>query len=511
MSELNKFQQEIEDLLKQSDKITDQRLFNLYVEEIKSLRKALQIDFNSFDDLTSTQKLKLSQMTALLEQLDISAAKLKKSLGSTINSHLMDTGQIAYNELFYEFESGNGGVNFALLRDDELRTLIETPVANFKLSERINDGLVPDLQKNIKNELTRLFLNGESMGKVSSRLAEVGYSSYRRAMMITRTEAGRVQAITRQKAQLEAERLDIQFEKQWVATLDKRTRHNHALLDGVRVNPDGYFEINGHKTKQPHMFGIASEDINCRCRTISVLLDDTEPMLRRDNETGEVVEYKNYRDWESNRVVPEKPEPESEEPKFHYIKPEEIPYFKEKAGKISDRNRSIIYAQEIGGMGYIATPESFYINEGLRMNLAINEMPSSHQKIIKSLDQVLRANKSPNDIKVNRFDDESYFVSVIENNAELLKKYNSVPDMLNSGEATFSNAGYTSTSYIPKYNFFKHRSIKTIINIPKNSKIYITDNDDESEIILPRNSKYDIISMKENKGGVVIEMNLREE
>lgn len=237
-------------------------------------------------------------MTALLEQLDISAAKLKKSLGSTINSHLMDTGQIAYNELFYEFESGNGGVNFALLRDDELRTLIETPVANFKLSERINDGLVPDLQKNIKNELTRLFLNGESMGKVSSRLAEVGYSSYRRAMMITRTEAGRVQAITRQKAQLEAERLDIQFEKQWVATLDKRTRHNHALLDGVRVNPDGYFEINGHKTKQPHMFGLASEDINCRCRTISVLLDDTDPMLRRDNETGEVTQYKNYREWE---------------------------------------------------------------------------------------------------------------------------------------------------------------------------------------------------------------------
>lgn len=283
--------------MKQSDKITDQRLFNLYVEEIKSLRKALQIDFKSFDDLTSTQKLKLNQMTALLEQLDISAAKLKKSLGSAINSHLMDTGQIAYNELFYEFESGNGGVNFALLRDDELRTLIETPVANFKLSERINDGIVPDLQKNIKNELTRLFLNGESMGKVSSRLAEVGYSSYRRAMMITRTEAGRVQAITRQKAQLEAERLDIQFEKQWVATLDKRTRHNHALLDGVRVNPDGYFEINGHKTKQPHMFGLASEDINCRCRTISVLIDDTEPMLRRDNETGEVVEYKNYRDW----------------------------------------------------------------------------------------------------------------------------------------------------------------------------------------------------------------------
>lgn len=244
-------------------------------------------------------------MTALLEQLDISSANLKKSLGSTINSHLMDTGQIAYNELFYEFESGHGGINFAMLRDDELRTLIETPVANFKLSDRINDGLVPDLQNNIKNELTRLFLIGASMPKVSSRLAELGYSSYRRAMTITRTEAGRVQAIARQKAQMEAEKIGIKFEKQWVATLDKRTRHNHQELDGVRVKPKGYFKINGHKTKQPHMFGIASEDINCRCRTISRLKGDDTAILRRDNETKRVVEYKNYREWEANSILSE--------------------------------------------------------------------------------------------------------------------------------------------------------------------------------------------------------------
>lgn len=471
----------------------------------------MQVDFKNFDDLTSTQKLKLSQMTALLEQLDISANNLRKSLGEAINGHLLNTGQLAYNELFYEFESGHGGINFAMLRDEELKTIIETPVANFKLSERINDGVVTDLKRNIKNELTRLFLMGESMPKVSSRLSELGYSSYRRAMTITRTEAGRVQAITRQKAQIEAETLDIQFEKQWVATLDTRTRHNHANLDGVRVNPDGYFTINGHRTKQPHMFGLASEDVNCRCRTISVLLDDVEPMLRRDNETGEVVEYKNYRDWEAKRVVPDKPNQELEEPRFHYIKPDEIPYFKDKAGKISARNRSIIYAEEIRGMGYIATPESFYINDNLRSGIAMNEMPEEHQKIINSLDHVLKVNKTPRDIKVNRFDDESYFKSIIKSNAELLKKYDSVTDMLNSGEATFSNAGYTSTSYIPKYNFFKDRAIKTIINVPNNSKIYITDNDDESEIILPRKSKYDIISMKENKGGVVLEMNLREE
>ncbi len=259
------------------------------------------VDYQRLDDLTSSQKLKLSQMSTLLEQLDQSADKLKKGLRSEITGHLIDTGKIAYNELFYEFETGHGGISFAMLKEEELRTIIETPVANFKLSERLNDGVVERLRNNIKDDLNRIFLHGASYAQASARLAEQGYSSYRRAMMITRTEAGRVQAVAREKAQAEAKELGIEFDKVWVATLDGRTRHNHAELDGAKADKDGYFEINGLRTKQPHMFGFASEDVNCRCRTISRLKDDDTPLLRRDNETGEVVEYRNYREWENSK------------------------------------------------------------------------------------------------------------------------------------------------------------------------------------------------------------------
>lgn len=298
MTELNKFQQEIESLLHKADKATDRRLYDLYIDTIKDLKKSLLVDYQRLDSLTSSQRLKLSQMSTLLEQLDQSADKLKKGLRSEITGHLIDTGKIAYNELFYEFEGGHGGINFAMLKEDELRTIIETPVANFKLSERLNDGVVERLRNNIKDDLNRIFLHGASYAQASARLAEQGYSSYRRAMMITRTEAGRVQAVAREKAQAEAKELGIEFDKVWVATLDGRTRHNHAELDGAKADKDGYFEINGLRTKQPHMFGFASEDVNCRCRTISLLKDDDIPLLRRDNETGEVVEYRNYREWE---------------------------------------------------------------------------------------------------------------------------------------------------------------------------------------------------------------------
>lgn len=237
-------------------------------------------------------------MKALLNQLKQSTIDLKQGLKTQISDHLTNTGKIAYNELFYEAESQYGTINFAMLNDESIKTIIDTPVANFKLSERLDDGVAERLKANIKDDLTRIFLGGANYQQSAARLAEQGYSSYRRAMMITRTEAGRVQAVARQKSQDEAESLGIDFEKMWVATLDGRTRHNHAELDGQHVEPKGYFEINGLKAKQPHMFGFASEDVNCRCRTIARLKDDDTPMLRRDNETGEVVEYKNYREWE---------------------------------------------------------------------------------------------------------------------------------------------------------------------------------------------------------------------
>ncbi|HFI0514138.1 TPA: phage minor head protein [Streptococcus suis] len=297
MTELNKFQREIESLLQKADKATDRRLYDLYIDTIKDLKKSLLVDYQRLDALTSSQKLKLSQMSTLLEQLDQSADKLKKGLRSEITGHLIDTGKIAYNELFYEFEGGHGGINFAMLKEDELRTVIETPVANFKLSERLDDGVVERLKNNIKDDLNRIFLHGASYAEASARLAEQGYSSYRRAMVITRTEAGRVQAVARQKAQDVATELGIKLSKMWVATLDGRTRHNHAELDGQVVAVEERFEINGLEAKQPHMFGFASEDVNCRCRTVSVLDDVQQKFKRRDNETGEVIEYQSYREW----------------------------------------------------------------------------------------------------------------------------------------------------------------------------------------------------------------------
>lgn len=193
----------------------------------------------------------------------------------------------------------------------------------------------------------------------------------------------------------------------------------------------------------------------------------------------------------------------------HYIKDSEIPAFRKVGGKITKPECKVLYADENPqGLGYIGTAHSFAINKFLRDK---NAMPPEYQKIVNTLDGVVEKNRILKNTKVNRFDDNVYLKSVVEQNQHLLKDYDNFMDMLNSGKAKYSNDGYTSTSYIPQYNYFKHRPVKTIINIPKNHQIYFTDNNDESEIILPRGTKYDIISVKENKGGIVLEMNVRKD
>ncbi|HFU5152598.1 TPA: ADP-ribosyltransferase [Streptococcus pyogenes] len=57
-----------------------------------------------------------------------------------------------------------------------------------------------------------------------------------------------------------------------------------------------------------------------------------------------------------------------------------------------------------------------------------------------------------------------------------------------------------------------YRPIKTKIKVPKGSHVYLTDNEEESEIILPRGTKYDIINAKINEyEEIEITMEIRKE
>lgn len=55
-------------------------------------------------------------------------------------------------------------------------------------------------------------------------------------------------------------------EKIWHTMLDDRVRDSHSWLEGVSAPLDGeFYNYLGQSTKYPGQWGIAEEDINCRC------------------------------------------------------------------------------------------------------------------------------------------------------------------------------------------------------------------------------------------------------
>ncbi|ESA51027.1 phage protein [Streptococcus pyogenes] len=187
-----------------------------------------------------------------------------------------------------------------------------------------------------------------------------------------------------------------------------------------------------------------------------------------------------------------------------------MPLFSKFASKITDLQRKIVYSADLADTGYIRTPHAFDINNTLR-NKGYNYLNVDDKLITDTLDSVISINSTPKNIKVYRFDDFELLGSINEQNNNIFDSGNFM-DKLNQGGLSYTNDGYTSASYDVKKNVMGYRPIKTEIKVPKGSHVYLTDNEEESEIILPRGTKYDIINAKINEyEEIEITMEIRKE
>lgn len=299
----SKYQKEIESLLWKSEADVKKKLQKLYKDlsaEITQEVIKLQKEIEETDKFS--KKLQKERLDAIRDQINAKANQLAGEQKTNIFDFLKFDGDTAFNELFYDFEmSQKIPLAFSMMTDKQLSTIINTPVAGRKLSNRLS-GNVKKMKQNLNSVLSRGFAKGWSIQKMAAQIQEVGGAEWRRAMNIARTESGRVTGITRQQSQTHAKDIGVKLKKHWVSTLDGSTRHNHAKLDGQVRDIDDYFEVAGHKALQPHMFGIASEDCNCRCRSISEI-EGYEPELRRDNETGEIGQYQTYDEWLKSKSI----------------------------------------------------------------------------------------------------------------------------------------------------------------------------------------------------------------
>ena len=166
-------------------------------------------------------------------------------------------------------------------------------------------------RKLVASQLTQGVLLGESIPKMARRVQRVTGSTYATAVRTARTtvtgaeNAGRVHSYQR------AKEMGIKLQKEWLATLDGRTRHSHRQLDGQKIpNEEGAKFDNGCRYPGDPQ-GRYDEICNCRCTLVAAI----EGVDTSDAERwSKLPEGMTYEEWK-NELAPKHVENDTENDK----------------------------------------------------------------------------------------------------------------------------------------------------------------------------------------------------
>lgn len=147
--------------------------------------------------------------------------------------------------------------------------------------------------KRIWNELTAGIIQGESMGEIANRFYSVMGSNRKAAVRNARTAVTSAQNGGRMDAMWRAMEQGYPAKKQWVATMDERTRLSHVLMGGETVDANKPFSNGLMYPGDPD--GDPAEVYNCRCTMVDA---DERFRTAQDDELDAM-----YQAWKEKRLA----------------------------------------------------------------------------------------------------------------------------------------------------------------------------------------------------------------
>lgn len=205
----------------------------------------------------------------------------------------------------YTIEQVAGNVGFDLWDEQTVkRLMVEQPdlMPYYPPKRALKRGI--DLaygKKQITASVTSSILQGKSIKHMADDLQKrITTMSRDSAIRTARTAVTGAQNAGRMDSYAAAEKMGIKLKKEWLATLDARTRHSHAMLDGEQVPQDKKFSNGCRFPGDPQ--GPPWEIYNCRCTLIAAVDGvDTSTAQRRarnaDPGQTEVISNMSYAEW----------------------------------------------------------------------------------------------------------------------------------------------------------------------------------------------------------------------
>jgi SPP1 gp7 family putative phage head morphogenesis protein len=423
------------------------------------------------------------------------------------------------NYAAYTIEQVAGNVGFDLWDEQTVkRLMVEQPdlMPYYPPKRALKRGI--DLaygKKQITASVTSSILQGKSIKHMADDLqTRITTMSRDSAIRTARTAVTGAQNAGRMDSYAAAEKMGIKLKKEWLATLDARTRHSHAMIDGEQVAQDKKFSNGCRFPGDPQ--GPPWEIYNCRCTLVAALdgIDTSSAQRRaRNAATGqtEVISNMTYAEWAGwkkdtkqvasaakSDIIKAKPEikpvtlslsnlEELEKWQNEYYATNSSVEFTKKANpnisKYSGGAYSAINAIERGGAAYEKALRCYGNLDG-------------YKEISDGVSAEISKFKLSTDLNVKR---------VVGDVGYITGGGSSVDDMVASIGKLYTEKGFTSTTIAQdaQLPFGGHKDTQTVLDIivPKSTRgayIYkMADNPAEFEFLIDRGTTYKVLDAGE--------------
>lgn len=231
---------------------------------------------------------------------------------SIIKGYMPDVYALNHNYGTFEVEKGvNIDTSYTLydrhtveelMREDKI--LLPAPTIPIEKNLEWN-------RRHIQSAIFQGVVQGDSINQIAQRFTAVTDMNFNQAVRNARTACTGAENLGRNTAFKRAESMGIKIKRQWIATLDGRTRHSHRELDGQVRGLDEPFEIDGKEIMLPGdpNCEYPEEIYNCRCNVISVFPKhpiDVENLELRNTRRMFGKDYSkiSYDEWKKDKMKP---------------------------------------------------------------------------------------------------------------------------------------------------------------------------------------------------------------
>lgn len=324
-------QQESERLLRQIER----NVIGFYSEA----KKDIEYKFNEFNrefllkDTVKRKQLKAGEITQKeysdwlqgqimagqrwQQQLDVISADLTNAHNiaqSMVNGYMPEMYAIGHNFGTYQIENiGRISTSYTLYDRQTVERLIRDnpdllPALKPKseTARRIAEGKIKKWTKaQIQSNCLQGILQGESIPEIAERISNITMQEAKSTIRYARTMTTGAENAGRTDSYKRAEKMGIEMEQQWLATLDSRTRESHRDMDGEHVKVGEPFSNGCEYPGDPN--GDPASIWNCRCTLLPMLTGI--PELEESNDVSNIslrdtshMEQQTYADWKKDKM-----------------------------------------------------------------------------------------------------------------------------------------------------------------------------------------------------------------